>query len=78
MRYWSSIAVYRHRTIQNLSTVKPKLSDGVFVAESASVSGNVEIGPNSSVWFGTVLRGTVLQAAYITQYLLARPMVSKN
>eukprot|EP00884_Botryococcus_braunii_P018750 jgi/Botrbrau1/5559/Bobra.0023s0042.1 len=48
---------YRHRPLQNLSTVKPKLSDGVFVAESASVSGNVELGPNASVWFASVLRG---------------------
>ena len=37
----------------------PKIHDSVFIAESATVTGNVEIGEDSSVWFGSVLRGDV-------------------
>ena len=29
----------------------------VFIAENATVIGNVELGDNSSIWFGAVLRG---------------------
>jgi carbonic anhydrase/acetyltransferase-like protein (isoleucine patch superfamily) len=36
---------------------QPDIHPSVFVAESASVIGNVAIGEGSSVWFGTVIRG---------------------
>ncbi len=35
----------------------PKLDPGVFVAGSATITGDVEIGAGSSVWFGAVIRG---------------------
>lgn len=35
----------------------PKIDPTVFLAPTAVVIGNVEIGPDSSVWFGAVLRG---------------------
>jgi|SRR5581483_4516494 len=35
----------------------PDVADGVFVAPSASLIGNVAVGAGSSVWFGAVLRG---------------------
>ena len=35
----------------------PAIGKGVFVAETASVIGDVVIGDESSVWFGTVIRG---------------------
>ncbi len=35
----------------------PQLAAAVFVAPSASVVGDVQIGTRSSVWFGAVLRG---------------------
>jgi len=35
----------------------PKLEPSVFVAPSAVISGDVEIGGGSSVWFGAVIRG---------------------
>ena len=38
---------------------KPRLGSGVFVAENASLIGDVEIGNDCSIWFGTVLRGDV-------------------
>ena len=35
----------------------PQLADGAWVADSAQVIGNVHLGENASVWFGSVLRG---------------------
>ncbi len=37
----------------------PRLHSTVFVAESAQVIGDVELGPDASVWFGAVVRGDV-------------------
>jgi carbonic anhydrase/acetyltransferase-like protein (isoleucine patch superfamily) len=37
----------------------PRLADGVWVAEGAVVVGDVEIGADSSLWFGAVVRGDV-------------------
>jgi carbonic anhydrase/acetyltransferase-like protein (isoleucine patch superfamily) len=35
----------------------PRTGSGVFIAENASLIGDVEIGNDCSIWFGTVLRG---------------------
>ncbi len=43
--------------IYALKGVTPLLGRGVFVAPNASVIGDVVIGADSSVWFGTVIRG---------------------
>lgn len=37
--------------------VAPKIGDGVYVAPTATVIGDVTIGDQSSLWFGAVLRG---------------------
>jgi carbonic anhydrase/acetyltransferase-like protein (isoleucine patch superfamily) len=37
----------------------PRLGARVFVAETATLIGDVELGDDSSIWFGTVLRGDV-------------------
>ena len=37
----------------------PKIDSSVFVAPSADVIGEVEIGAGSSIWFGCVVRGDV-------------------
>src|SRR5690606_36935059 len=37
----------------------PRFAPGVFVAESASIVGDVELGAEASVWYGAVLRGDV-------------------
>lgn len=39
--------------------VLPQLASGVYLAPTASVMGDVEIGEDSSVWYGAVLRGDV-------------------
>jgi gamma-carbonic anhydrase len=45
--------------IKGFRDVSPKIHESVFVAENATVIGDVEIGEESSVWFGSVLRGDV-------------------
>ncbi len=35
----------------------PKLAEDCWIADSAHVSGDIEIGSESSVWFGAVMRG---------------------
>lgn len=37
----------------------PRIAASVFIASSADVIGDVEIGENSSVWFAAVLRGDI-------------------
>ena len=37
----------------------PLLADSVFLSDNSTIIGDVEIGPNSSVWFNTVIRGDV-------------------
>jgi carbonic anhydrase/acetyltransferase-like protein (isoleucine patch superfamily) len=43
--------------IYELDGISPRLGDGAWVAENATVIGDVELGPNASVWFGVVIRG---------------------
>lgn len=45
--------------IQVFESIQPIIHDSVFIAPSAWVIGEVEIGEGSSVWFGTVIRGDV-------------------
>lgn len=37
--------------------MKPKTEEAVFVAENATLIGNVELKKDSNIWFGAVLRG---------------------
>lgn len=37
----------------------PKIGKGTWVADSADIIGEVEIGEDCSIWFGTVVRGDV-------------------
>jgi len=46
--------------IRGYAGKKPALGKGVFVAETASVVGDVVIGEQSSIWYGTVVRGDVM------------------
>jgi carbonic anhydrase/acetyltransferase-like protein (isoleucine patch superfamily) len=45
--------------IKSFENLQPKIHETAFIAESAVVIGDVEIGAESSVWFGSVLRGDV-------------------
>ena len=46
-------------TIRAFGGKAPTIGEGAFVAPSADVIGDVVIGPLSSIWYGTVLRGDV-------------------
>ena len=35
----------------------PKIDESTFLAETAAIIGDVEIGARSSIWYGTVIRG---------------------
>lgn len=37
----------------------PKIHPSAFIAETAVVIGDVEIGPDTSIWYGAVIRGDV-------------------
>jgi gamma-carbonic anhydrase len=39
---------------------RPQLGAGVFLAETCAVIGDVVIGDESSIWYGTVVRGDVM------------------
>ncbi len=41
--------------------IEPKIDESCFIAPSADIVGDVEIGEKSSVWFQTVIRGDVNQ-----------------
>ena len=45
--------------IKSINNITPKILDGVFLADSAVVVGDVIIGKESSVWFNTIIRGDV-------------------
>ncbi len=38
---------------------QPRLGSRVFVAENASIVGDVDLGDDSSIWYGVVLRGDI-------------------
>lgn len=37
----------------------PKIADSAYIADYVTISGDVEIGEESSIWFNTVIRGDV-------------------
>ena len=37
----------------------PRIGERVFIAETAAIVGDVEIGDDCSIWYGTVIRGDV-------------------
>jgi gamma-carbonic anhydrase len=45
--------------IKPYNGILPRLGERVYIAENAVVAGDVEIGDDSSIWFGCTLRGDV-------------------
>ncbi len=45
--------------IRNFENKTPKIASTAFIAETAVIIGDVEIGEHSSIWYGTVVRGDV-------------------
>ena len=44
---------------RNGEILTPRIADDVFMAENATVVGDVTVGEGSSLWFNAVLRGDV-------------------
>ncbi|XP_024976920.1 gamma carbonic anhydrase 1, mitochondrial [Cynara cardunculus var. scolymus] len=49
----------RHRSLMNVYDKAPAVDKDAFVAPSASIIGDVNVGAGSSIWYGCVLRGDV-------------------
>lgn len=45
--------------IKSVRGFTPKIGEGTFLADNATIIGDVEIGEGCSIWFGTVIRGDV-------------------
>lgn len=45
--------------IKTIKGYSPKIGENCFLAENATIIGDVEIGDDCSIWFNTVLRGDV-------------------
>ena len=45
--------------IKSFQNLRPKIHETAYIAENAMIIGDVEIGAESSVWFGSVVRGDV-------------------
>ncbi len=45
--------------IKPFNTVYPKINETAFIADDAIVIGDVEIGEDASVWYGSIIRGDV-------------------
>jgi carbonic anhydrase/acetyltransferase-like protein (isoleucine patch superfamily) len=43
--------------VYELDQISPTIPDSAYVADSAQVMGNVQLGEHSSIWFGVVIRG---------------------
>jgi hypothetical protein len=54
--------VSRHQSVVALLGRKPEVASTAFVAPSATVIGDVKIGANSSVWYGSLIRGADLSS----------------
>jgi carbonic anhydrase/acetyltransferase-like protein (isoleucine patch superfamily) len=47
------------KMIRPLNDTSPRIHETAFIANNAIIIGDVEIGKNASVWFGSILRGDV-------------------
>ena len=45
--------------IKEIKGIAPKIGKNCYLADNAAVIGDVTMGDNCSIWFGTVLRGDV-------------------
>ncbi|GFN36277.1 gamma carbonic anhydrase family protein [Tepidimicrobium xylanilyticum] len=45
--------------LKKLKGIEPKVHEDAFVADTAMVIGDVNIGKGTSIWYGTVLRGDI-------------------
>ncbi|RLM93171.1 gamma carbonic anhydrase 1, mitochondrial [Panicum miliaceum] len=56
-KYFFHEQISRHRTLMNIFDKTPHVHRDAFVAPSASLIGDVQVGQGASIWYGCVLRG---------------------
>lgn len=49
----------KSKVIKSFGNISPKIHETAFITDDAIVIGDVEIGEDASVWFGSVIRGDV-------------------
>ncbi|CAI9757954.1 unnamed protein product [Fraxinus pennsylvanica] len=57
--YYFQEQLSRHRTLMNIFDKAPSVDKDAFIAPSASITGDVQVGRGSSIWYGCVVRGDV-------------------
>jgi len=57
--WYNETQISRHRRLMGLEGHRPFVGQGSWIAPNASVIGSVNIGTDSSIWYGTVVRGDV-------------------
>ncbi|CAI9753422.1 unnamed protein product [Fraxinus pennsylvanica] len=57
--YYFQEQLSRHRTLMNIFNKAPVVDKDAFIAPSASIVGDVQVGRGSSIWYGCVVRGDV-------------------
>jgi carbonic anhydrase/acetyltransferase-like protein (isoleucine patch superfamily) len=57
--YFFHEQISRHRTLMNIFDKVPHVHKEAFVAPSASLIGDIEVGQGASIWYGCALRGDV-------------------
>jgi len=77
LRHVCASAAYRHRTILGVAGKLPTIGDGAFVAPSAALIGDVQIGKGASIWYGTILRGMFPTPDYTRACILTEKHVRK-
>ncbi|PUZ57177.1 hypothetical protein GQ55_5G407800 [Panicum hallii var. hallii] len=55
-KYFFHEQISRHRTLMNIFDKTPHVHRNAFVAPSASLIGDVQVGQGASIWYGCVLR----------------------
>jgi carbonic anhydrase/acetyltransferase-like protein (isoleucine patch superfamily) len=47
--------------VESFEGARPDISKAAFVAKSADITGSVQLGEDSSVWYGAILRGDIAE-----------------
>lgn len=60
MRYiWCDTRGGMNMLIRTFRNKSPRIHDSAFIAETATIIGEVDIGARASIWYGVVLRGDI-------------------
>ena len=55
--------------VYEVDGIAPRIAESAWVADSAQVMGDVDLGEEVGVWFGVVVRGDTAQIALMLPYL---------